>query len=211
MPSVGILTLPGANIHSVDYWVKRSGANCSFVDQSSELESVDCLILPGVGSFDVAMEYIENNGLRTRIVEYAGSGRTLLGICLGMQILFEGSDEGDRPGLSLIGGHVCRIPSGPDRVPNIGWRPVTRLGKPQAQNPQFFFMHSYGVLAGDLKQDPAASDVETVMCNVELVASVRHKNVFGFQYHPEKSYTFGDKLLKEILDEIESNCQSRCL
>jgi imidazole glycerol-phosphate synthase subunit HisH len=203
MPNVGIVSLPGANVHAVSYWAKRSGATCAMVSSASGIDSFDCLILPGVGSFDVAMEYLEKQNMSKPLAAHCHAGGTVVGICLGMQILFEASEEGVLPGVGVLKGVVQRIPGGADRVPNIGWRKVDQVGENSAC--EYFFMHSYGVQVDSVKENPLVQNVQSVVCNTQLVASLRYKNVHGFQYHPEKSYAAGDGLLTGILHEVTGN------
>ena len=203
MSKIGIIMLPGANIHAVSYWVKRCGIEVSLVSDPKEISNLNCLILPGVGAFDTAMSYLDNQCFRQAIVAYARSGGLIVGICLGMQILFESSDEGSAAGLGLLEGRVRRIPCGEYRVPNIGWRHVSNIvdGSVYASS-SFFFMHSYGMLVSEFLASNACSLLGTVDCNVPLVAAFRKENLIGFQYHPEKSYTAGEHLLSEIIHAI---------
>lgn len=206
MSKIGILTLPGANVHAVSYWAKRCGIEASMVSLPEQLSVLDCLILPGVGAFDTAMSYLDQTGLRDAIVAHAKGGGYLAGICLGMQIMFESSEEGNAAGLGLLAGRVRRIPGGADRVPNIGWcRVATAAGRRPQPAPAFFFMHSYGIPAREFAAADTCLTLETVVCNVPLVAAFRRQNLMGFQYHPEKSYTAGDRLLSEILHAIQSH------
>lgn len=205
MSNIGILTLPGANVRAVSYWAKRSGAEASLVSRPENVSDLDCLILPGVGAFDAAMAYLDQTGLRPAVVAHAKRGGYLVGICLGMQIMFEASEEGNAAGLGLLAGRVRRIPGGADRVPNIGWRPVASAGGRPQPDPAFFFMHSYGMPVREFSEADTCTMLETTECNVPLVAAFRQQNLMGFQYHPEKSYTAGDRLLSEILHEIQSH------
>jgi glutamine amidotransferase len=205
MSKFGILMLPGSNVHAVNYWAKRGGVDATLVSRPEQVRGLDCLILPGVGAFDDAVSYLDRSGLRQAVVAHAELGRYLVGICLGMQVLFESSEEGISRGLGLLPGGVQRIPVGLDRVPNIGWRPVNSFGVDRIlTDKKFFFMHSYGVPAQEFADVVKCDKVETVKCNVHLLASFRMKNLIGFQYHPEKSYIAGDRLFSEILHAIQS-------
>lgn len=205
MSNIGILTLPGASVRAVSYWAKRSGAVASLVSRPEHVIDLDCLILPGVGAFDAAMSYLNQTGLGPAVIAYAKRGGYLAGICLGMQIMFEASEEGNAAGLGLLAGRVRRIPSGTDRVPNIGWRSVASAEKRPQPDSIFFFMHSYCMPLCEFSVADTCSKLETTECNAPLVAAFRWKNLMGFQYHPEKSYTAGDRLLSEILYEIQSH------
>lgn len=116
MSNIGILTLPGANISAVSYWAKRGGVEAALISRPEHINELDLVILPGVGAFDVAMDYLNQTGLRSAVVDHAKRGGYLAGICLGMQIMFESSEEGNTPGLGLLAGRVQRIPGGAERV-----------------------------------------------------------------------------------------------
>ncbi len=206
MSNVGIVTLPGANISAVTYWAKRGGVEAALISRPEHINELDLVILPGVGAFDVAMDYLDQTGLRSAVVDHVKRGGYLAGICLGMQIMFESSEEGNTPGLGLLAGRVQRIPGGAERVPNIGWRSVLReSGRPQVAT-AFFFMHSYGLLVREFSSADTCTMLETIECNAPLVAAFRSQNLMGFQYHPEKSYTAGEILLSEMMNEIQSYC-----
>jgi imidazole glycerol-phosphate synthase subunit HisH len=207
MLKIGIITLPGANVDSVRYWIKRSGFESTEVSHPDQIAKLNCMILPGVGAFDSAMTYLVKTGLKQAVIDYSNKGGNLIGICLGMQIMFESSEEGKASGLSLLEGHLIRIPDGVMRVPNIGWRAVNRIeseGK-ACQKALFFFMHSYGLPLAGFTDASVCERLETVEHNTQLVATFRKKNLLGFQFHPEKSYLAGDRVLKDFLHEIQSD------
>lgn len=194
-----ILNLPGANISAVEYWLKRSSVDYIVSSNPDDINANVCLVLPGVGSFDSCISFLNDNNLFDKIIAHYENDGFMIGICLGMQVCFESSEEGTLKGLSLVRGHVKKIPLGENKVPNIGWRDLGALGN-------FYFMHSYAVPKSEIINNDSLDSVNFLTHNVDLLASFRSRNGFFFQYHPEKSYEFGDRLLEEIVNESENNC-----
>ena len=194
-----ILNLPGANIAAVEYWLKRQSVEYIISSKPSDITPDICLVLPGVGSFDSCISFLDENELRDKIIKHHASDGFIIGICLGMQICFSSSEEGELKGLSLIKGNVKRIPLGEHKVPNIGWRQFDGIGN-------FYFMHSFAVLDNDFNNKEAITQSLWLNHNSGILASFRSKNGFFFQFHPEKSYEFGDRLLEDIINESENNC-----
>ncbi|USD65114.1 imidazole glycerol phosphate synthase subunit HisH [Vibrio sp. SCSIO 43136] len=192
-----ILNLPGANVSAVEYWLKRSSVDYVISSEPRDITHDICLVLPGVGSFDTCISFLKENGLKDKVVDHFKNNGFMIGICLGMQICFESSEEGSLKGLSLIPGNVKKIPPGREKVPNIGWRELSDTGN-------FYFMHSYTVPDSEVFDDSIIEDAVYLDHNINLLASFRAKNGFFFQYHPEKSYEFGDRLLEEIINESEN-------
>ena len=155
------------------------------------------LILPGIGAFDACMEALHRPGLDECVAEFAASGRPLLGICVGMQMLTLGSAEGDRQGLGLIRAHTRRFAASAGlRIPHMGWDGVRWVMEehPFAVNlrnaSRFYFVHSYRVSC----ESPA--DVLAVCTyGEEFAAAIARDNIAGVQFHPEKSHRFGLRLL----------------
>jgi glutamine amidotransferase len=157
------------------------------------------VLLPGVGAFDYGMARLSEPGFDEAVRSFAKSGRPLLGICLGMQLLLDGSEEGRSPGLGLIPGRSVRFdPSAGMRVPHMGWNAVTPAradsfisGVPDDN--RFYFVHSYHVVPDD-----PASVLATSEYGNEFASMIRVDNVMGAQYHPEKSHAFGMTVLKNF-------------
>lgn len=179
---------------------RRLGLRVELVDAPCRLDPDDALILPGVGSFDFGAEAIDQCGLRSFLCDAAAAGHSLLGICLGMQLLCRGSEEGSRAGLGLIPGDVVRLNPGPERVriPHMGWNVV----KPSRSNPllpmggeeqRFYFTHSYRVRC-DSDEEVWATTVH----GTEFPSVIGSGNVMGVQFHPEKSHRFGKSLLERF-------------
>jgi glutamine amidotransferase len=164
--------------------------------------NADRLILPGVGAFGDAMATLRDRGLVEPIRRAVACGIPFLGICLGMQLLADRSDEfGVHEGLGIIPGHIHRLPEGPEtRIPNVGWRPLTIHGHdsflgalPTAT--MVYFVHSFGFAPTN-----PANIAATISINGQAIAAVlRHENVIGYQFHPEKSGPAGLDLIDRFL------------
>ena len=167
------------------------------------IASAEKLILPGVGTFDASMANLHNSGLVEALQLRASEGVPLLGICLGMQLLFDSSEEGVTTGLGLIPGVVRRLPmespSGSVRIPHMGWsrleyyRPHD-LTEGIGEEARFYFVHSYAVVP---KEDSDIIGISTH--GSKFVSAVGRENVLGVQFHPEKSHRYGKALLGNFL------------
>lgn len=189
------------NIHSVEQALLNIGVKNVIV--SSKLESIqncDSLILPGVGSFSAGMKGLKKRNLIEPIVDFANSGKPLLGICLGAQMLLSESEEfGLHKGLDLIPGKVIQIPRSNNsnyRVPLIGWEEIEihskdKILKNMDSFEKFYFVHSYHCMP----EDSANKLLSFNVGGIEISALVSHKNIYGAQFHPEKSSTSGLKFL----------------
>jgi imidazole glycerol-phosphate synthase subunit HisH len=156
--------------------------------------SADVLVLPGVGNFGFGMRTLRERGLDQYICDWASSGSPLIGICLGMQMLFDSSLESDNdPGLGLISGHGMKLSK--DKF-HIGWNYTRFIGQTQLSG-DYFYNHSYHV---NTSEKNITSRVE--FGGEKIVSSVRQGNIFGFQFHPEKSQDQGLSLLQTTLKEI---------
>jgi glutamine amidotransferase len=185
------------NLGSVRNMFKRIGAQAVITGDVEKIASATKLVLPGVGAFDSAMTRINQPELRRVLDRKALEERIpILGLCLGMQLLTRSSEEGTLPGLGWIAATTKRIPPQPGlKVPHMGWNVVTptresalTAGLPSES--RFYFVHSYCVHA----DDPADS-ILTAVHGIQFDAGVQRDNVFGVQFHPEKSHKFGMKLL----------------
>ena len=162
-----------------------------------EVNTISHLVLPGVGSFDTGMELLHSSGWEKAIKTLTPETK-ILGICLGMQLLTEGSEEGVRPGLGLIAGKCRRFDSKLGPVPQMGWNEIkiTRENKiiPKDSNQtRFYFSNSYFVELSDPDAAFATANYTTTYC-----AAFGLGNIFGFQFHPEKSHQFGMKVLENF-------------
>jgi glutamine amidotransferase len=190
----------GALINMLDFL----GFECMASRDAREIERADKLVLPGVGAFDRAMRNLRNSGLVAPLEE-AVRGRTtpVLGVCLGMQLLGKGSEEGIEAGLGWIDATSIRISPPLDsglKVPHIGWSEVSPrnhspLFEGSTANSRFYFVHSYHVLCLEPKEVAAV-----VVYGDELCCAVSAGNVHGVQFHPEKSHRHGMALLKSFIE-----------
>ncbi|MDR9498527.1 MAG: imidazole glycerol phosphate synthase subunit HisH [Hydrogenovibrio sp.] len=206
---IKVLDYGMGNTASMLNMIRKAGGQAELCALPSELDSVSAIILPGVGSFDNGMTKLENSGLlealRCKVIE---EKVPFLGVCLGVQLLFEKSEEGKLPGLGWIQGDVKRfdfsdISSNKSlKVPHMGWNIVNpktyeNLFSGLEDEARFYFVHSYHVNCAN------SSDIlATANYGYEFTCSVRHDNIWGAQFHPEKSHRFGVQFFKNFLKEI---------
>ena len=198
----GVIDYRMGNLASVAKALERVGASSFISDDAAELEGADLVVLPGVGHFRAGMDNLENLGLAGFLKDWAGAGRPLIGICLGMQLLFSHSEEGDVGGLGIVGGNVVLLAPGV-KCPQIGWNSVSAAGSSGVLEPfdgrYFYFNHSY-VCRPD--GDVAAGRTEYGEEFVSSIHSGSSGNVLGFQFHPEKSSRDGLALLGRALETL---------
>ena len=191
------------NVGSVLNMLRKCGSRARISGKPEEIAAAGKLILPGVGHFGRGMAQLEATGLIPLLTEQAlGVRKPLLGICLGMQMMLRGSDESERPGLGWVAGFTHRFPDRPDLlVPHMGWNLVNprngaRLFEssagPEARE-RFYFVHSYHACLDD-----ACNVAATCHYGIEFTASFEAGNLFGVQFHPEKSHHFGMALLRRF-------------
>jgi glutamine amidotransferase len=194
--TVSLLAYGLGNLGSVANMLKRVGAESRIVRTPDEVLDSERLLLPGIGAFDSGMRLLDEQGLTPAIKEFAATGKPLLGICLGMQLLFDASEEGQAAGLGLIPGRSVRFREETGvRVPHMGWNLVepTRHDPLTAELPaqsRFYFVHSYRVVPDD-----DAYVLGLTRYGVKFASMVRAGNVMGAQFHPEKSHDFGKRIL----------------
>jgi glutamine amidotransferase len=194
-PLILVLDYGMGNLRSVEKALEHVGARAAIGADPDRVREADGLILPGVGAFPRAMERIRATRLDDLIAGRAAAGTPILGICLGLQLLFERSEElGGAEGLGLLSGAVTRLDAPGLKVPNIGWAPVrwerqSRLTAGIASETPFYLVHSYVARA-------AAEDaLGTAKYGERFVCAAERDNVFGVQFHPEKSSAAGLRLL----------------
>lgn len=193
------------NLHSVIKAFERLNRTLKPVRSSPDLAACDALILPGVGAFDPAMERLEATGLVPDLQAWGSENRPLLGICLGLQLLFDSSSEGSRQGLGLIPGHVERLPvQAGERIPHMGWAPLSvRHSNPllteEDQQLWVYFVHSF---AAKPSHEHAVAAIAPFGSSA-VTAMVWSGRVGACQFHPEKSSDAGALLLQRWLDWID--------
>ena len=199
---IAILDYDAGNIKSVEKAFGILGEETILTRDFSVIEKADRLVLPGVGSFADAMEHLKKYELDKAIKDYVQSGKPFIGICLGLQLLFESSEESPGvEGLHLLDGVVKRIPDAPGlKVPHIGWNSLDfpndgRLFKGIDEGSFVYFVHSYYLEAKDSSIVKATTDYG---CHIH--ASVEKDNIFACQFHPEKSSTVGLKILENFAE-----------
>lgn len=198
---IGVLDLGLGNPRSVSRMLSRCGFLNEMVTEITGITSSDVLFLPGVGRFSAGMEAINSvPGLRKYLTDFPAD-KTLIGVCLGMQLLFDRSEEDNCEGLGLLRGEVRRLEvSEGNRVPNMGWRSIKKIALEESlhleESWKFYFTHSFAVSA------ESESCIATANHTRALAAVVKFNNIIGFQFHPEKSHQFGMKLLNSTLGAI---------
>jgi imidazole glycerol phosphate synthase glutamine amidotransferase subunit len=186
------------NVTSVERALRRLGAEVRVTNQSEEITDATCLILPGVGHCAALLNSLESHGLRQPLLTAISRGTPFLGICLGLQALYQGSAEApELSGLGLLHGHVERLPQ-TAKLPHMGWNQVQplrdcRLLDRIPADAYFYFAHSYAAPAG------APSTAAICEHGCEFTAILETQRIFGVQFHPEKSGEPGAKLLENFL------------
>lgn len=188
------------NLGSVQNMFKRIGVRSEIVDEPSKLAQASKILLPGVGAFDQAMKRINESGFREVLDQKALLEKVpMLGICLGMQLLTRGSEEGKLPGLGWVAADTIRFPKQKGlKVPHMGWNMVATAA-PSAltinllEDSRFYFVHSYRVHV-----DNEANSILKCTYGVTFDAAIQQDNIFGAQFHPEKSHKFGMQLLRNF-------------
>jgi imidazole glycerol-phosphate synthase subunit HisH len=209
---IAILDVCSGNLRSVERALQHVGANVVVTRDPETVRKADKLVVPGQGAFGVFMRGLVERGLGDVLRERIAAGTPYLGICLGLQVLFEHSEEGDCAGLGVLRGNVERLVPG-DRalkIPHMGWNRVS--AKQQVAGPEmeragftpalgidegayFYFVHSYVVVPAD----PSLTALEATH-GVPFCAAIQRDNLFACQFHPEKSQAVGQRLLKTFVE-----------
>lgn len=199
---IAIIDYDAGNIKSVEKAMQLLGEEVVVTRDENIILNADGVILPGVGAFGVAMEKLHSYGLVDTIKKCVEKNIPFLGICLGLQLMFNSSEEAPGvPGLSILDGEICRIPAESGlRIPHIGWNSLKqpnkgRLFKGIAEDAYVYFVHSYFLKAKDERIVTATTEYGTL-----IHASVEKDNVFACQFHPEKSSEVGLKILENFIE-----------
>ena len=193
---IAVIDYGMGNLRSVQKGFEKVGFEAVVTSDIKTIESASKIVLPGVGAFTDCMNNLEGRGLVEPVIRAIEKGKPFLGICLGLQLLFEESEEfGNRKGLGVIKGKVKRFPTSELKVPHMGWNSIkkvkdTPLLADLADDSYLYFVHSYYVLPDE---DVAATTTDYGM---EFTSSIVKDNIFACQFHPEKSQADGLKILK---------------
>lgn len=208
---IAIIDYGCGNTGSLKNMLLKNGADAVITSCEKEITEADAIILPGVGAFDSCASNLEKSGLKSILNKLVLKKQVpFLGICVGMQLLFDYSEEGSLPGLGWISGSVKRFSHSNKnksslRIPHMGWNKIKFTSFDESylsgiDNPRFYFVHSYHAVCDD-KNDIIAT------CNYgyEFTCMVRKKNIIGVQFHPEKSHKYGINFFRNFIEKINQN------
>jgi glutamine amidotransferase len=200
--TIAILDYGMGNLRSVARAIEHVGGEPRVAEDAATALEADGLVVPGVGHFGACMANLRERGLDSAVKEFAGSGRPVFGVCVGMQVLFEGSEEApDVPGLGLFEGVSRRLGAGGVKVPHMGWNTVGfshRPGHPYTLDipfTWFYFVHSFAPWSRDAVGQTQYGDLA-------IAAAVARANVFATQFHPEKSGRWGLALYEAFVKDV---------
>ena len=205
MHKIGLIDYGRGNIHSVTKSLESLGEEIILIKNFNQTKVCKAIILPGVGAFDPAMINLINTDLTSDLKNWINSGKSFLGICLGLQLLFESSDEGKVQGLGILKGKIKKIPNIVNqRIPHMGWCQLlptksNTLLELEESNNWVYFVHSYHAIPDDINIIAAQVNYGSA----KLTAMIENDNLLACQFHPEKSGKTGEKLLRRWLSNIQ--------
>lgn len=206
MAKIAIFDYGAGNLFSLKSALERNGAeSVEIIYDLKDLEKFDGLVLPGVGNFDPAIRSIE--GSAQHLNKAIGSGMPVMGICLGMEMLFDRSEEGELEGLKILDGDVVLLPKGKVKIPHMGWNNLqikgdSRLLKGVRDNSWVYFVHSYHTVPKDRNLVVASSNY-----GVSVPAVIERDNLIGVQFHPEKSGDVGAIMIKNFIEICDNEAK----
>ncbi|BAY08311.1 imidazole glycerol phosphate synthase subunit HisH [Calothrix sp. NIES-2098] len=205
MPVIAVIDYDMGNLHSVCKGLEKAGATPKITHSFKEIEKADAVVLPGVGAFDPAVQHLRERGLEQPIKDTIASGKPFLGICLGLQILFESSAEGTQPGLGIVKGKVKRFVPEPNiTIPHMGWnqleitQPKSIMWEHLPSQPWVYFVHSYYVEPAD----PQIRAATVTHGTQTVTAAIARENLMAVQFHPEKSSNIGLQILSNFVAQV---------
>lgn len=199
---IGVVDYGMGNIGSIVNMLKKIGSKGETFTRPDEMDQYNKVILPGVGSFDHAMQRLNDLGLTDALKKHAKESKAFMGVCLGMQLLANGSEEGKMKGLGLIEGDVVKFQLDDLAIPHMGWNTISfDTDEPLFQNfeqfeeSRFYFVHSY-------YYKPASKDhiLTSTHYGHSFASGVKKDQIYGLQFHPEKSHLFGMELFKNFVN-----------
>ena len=207
MATIAVIDYDMGNLHSACKGLEKAGATTNVTDSAEDIAQADAVVLPGVGAFDPAIQHIRERNLAEPIKNAIASGKPFLGICLGLHILFDGSEEGTEPGLGIIPGRVKRFSSEPGiTIPHMGWnqlelaQPNSPLWQGIEPGAYVYFVHSYYV-------EPIDNSVTAATVthgSQKVTAAIAKDNLMAVQFHPEKSSDTGLQILSNFVSLVKS-------
>jgi imidazole glycerol-phosphate synthase subunit HisH len=207
MTVIAVVDYDMGNLHSACKGLERAGATPQVTDSVKVMEQADAVLLPGVGSFDPAIQHLRSRDLIRPIQDIIASGKPFLGICLGLQILLDGSEEGHEPGLGIIPGMVRRFRPEPRlTIPHMGWnqlqltQPDLALWEGLPADPWMYFVHSFYANPSD----PTMNAATITHGSQTVTAAIAHQNLMATQFHPEKSSDAGLQVLSNFVAFVKS-------
>jgi imidazole glycerol-phosphate synthase subunit HisH len=206
MTVIAVVDYDMGNLHSACKGLQNAGATTRITDSVKVMEQADAVVLPGVGAFDPAIQHLRSRDLIHPLQDIIASGKPFLGICLGMQILLDGSEEGKEPGLGAVPGMVRRFQPEPGlTIPHMGWnrlhltQPDLALWQDLPPHPWMYFVHSFYAAPVDTTMNAAVITHGTQT----VTAAIAHKNLMATQFHPEKSSDAGLKILANFVTLVQ--------
>jgi glutamine amidotransferase len=199
MPKIAIFDYGAGNLFNLQQSLLRNGAHVDIVDTLRKIQDYDGIVLPGVGNFDNAIESIKNSV--SSFIDAMDSGVPILGICLGLEMLFCRSEEGTLEGLKILDGDVVMLPKLSVKVPHMGWNNLEMIRKDSKllngieDGSWVYFVHSYRINPTD-----KSIVVATSQYGGTLSAAMEQENVFGTQFHPEKSGVVGSRIIRNYIE-----------
>ncbi len=206
MVNIAVIDYDMGNLHSACKALEKAGATTRITDCLEDLQRADGIVLPGVGAFDPAMVHLRDRDLVSPIRDIVASGKPFLGICVGLQVLFEGSDEGKEAGLGILAGQIRAFRPEPGiTIPHMGWNQLT-LTQPHcplwqgvSSGDWVYFVHSYY----PDPSDPSVTAATTTHGSQTITAAIARDNVMAVQFHPEKSSTTGLQILSNFVTQVK--------
>lgn len=204
---IAIFDYGAGNLFSLKAALQRNGAKAEIIHDMKSLDEYDGLVLPGVGNFDPAIRSIEKDA--GRLSEAMNQGMPIMGICLGMEMLFNRSEEGKLPGLKILDGDVVMLPKGKVKIPHMGWNNLkikaeSKFLKGVKDGSWVYFVHSYRAAPANKDLVAATSDY-----GVSIPAVVERDNLVGVQFHPEKSGEVGSTMIKNFIQMCKEAKKSK--
>lgn len=205
MTTIAVIDYDMGNLHSACKGLQTAGATTLITDSVADIEQADGVVLPGVGAFDPAMQHLRSRNLIEPIRRIALSGKPFLGICVGLQVLFEGSEEGSEAGLGIFSGTIRRFQREPGiTIPHMGWNqlnltepdcPIFKGVSPEAW---VYFVHSFYAVP----TDPALTAATITHGSQTVTAAIHQDSLMAVQFHPEKSSSAGLKILSNFVEYV---------